>query len=57
MNLGKPLKVVNIPEHVPAQQPVKAPAPTQADPLIPLPAEWPIHEPAQRPQPAGRVCA
>ena len=55
MNLGKPLKVVVIPERVPVQQPAKAPPPARPDPLIPLPADWPIRQPVQQPQPAGRV--
>jgi hypothetical protein len=55
MNLGKPIKVVNIPEHAPVRRPVTAPPPAQPDPLIPLPAEWPMYEPPQRPQPDGRV--
>jgi len=55
MNLGKPLKVVVVPERVPAQQPIKAPPQTRPDPLIPLPADWPIRQPAHQPQPSVRV--
>ena len=55
MNLGKPLKVVVIPERKPAQQPVQVPPQKRPDPLIPLPADWPIRHPVHQPQEAGRV--
>jgi hypothetical protein len=45
MNLGKPVKVVVVPDPVPARQPAQAPPQTRPEPLIPLPADWPMREP------------
>jgi hypothetical protein len=41
MDLGKPLKVVNVPLEQPARQPIELPATREDEGLIPLPADWP----------------
>jgi hypothetical protein len=41
MNLGKRIKVLMIPERVPAQRPVEEALPKIEETLMPLPADWP----------------
>jgi hypothetical protein len=53
MNLGKPVKVVVVPDPVPARQPFQAPPQTRPEPLIPLPADWPIRKTVRQPTPTG----
>jgi len=53
MNLGKPVKVVVVPDPVPARQPFQAPPQTRPEPLIPLPADWPIRETVRQPTPTA----
>ena len=55
MNLGKPVKVVVIPDREPVRRPVQTPRREAPEPLIPLPADWPRRKPALVPQPTGQV--
>lgn len=54
MDLGKPVKVVTIPERVPARQPVEQPQRNTETERIPLPADWPVRSPIGVPEKAGR---
>ena len=53
MDLGKPLKVVRVPQEVPARQPVEQPQRADEEELIPLPDNWPKRIPVVVPEEAG----
>jgi hypothetical protein len=53
MDLGKPIKVVEIPEQTPASKPFERTDSDEREDLIPLPAEWPTRKPARVPQDAA----
>jgi len=53
MNLGKPLKIIVIPERVPAQRPTQTPG--RPEPAIPLPADWPVRAPERVPHESGKT--
>lgn len=44
MEIGKPVKEIEIPQAVPAQQPTQAPAEPE---MLPLPADWPVRAPVR----------
>jgi hypothetical protein len=53
MDLGKQVRVVEIPEQIPARQPVERPARREDEGLIPLPANWPKRSPVRVPEKVG----
>jgi hypothetical protein len=53
MDLGKQVRVVDIPEHVPARRKVEDPERREDHELIPLPDNWPKRSPARVPEKIG----
>lgn len=50
MDLGKQVRVVEIPQRVPASRPVEAPVRREDEELIPLPENWPKRSPVRVPE-------
>jgi hypothetical protein len=52
MDLGKQVRVVEIPDQIPARRVVEQPEPHHDEP-IPLPKDWPTRSPARVPEKVG----
>jgi hypothetical protein len=50
MDLGKQVRVVEVPQRVPASRPMVEPEPRHDEELIPLPDNWPKRSPVRVPE-------
>ena len=50
MDLGKQVRVVEVPQRIPASRPIENPERYDDDELIPLPADWPKRSPVRVPE-------
>jgi hypothetical protein len=53
MDLGKQVRVIEIPDVTPARRPIEEPNRRNDEELIPLPDNWPRRAPAHVPDKAG----
>lgn len=50
MDLGKQVRVVEVPQQVPASRPMETPERRHDEELIPLPESWPKRSPVRVPE-------